>query len=146
MAARSSREATAPGAWLREGRERGLVQLAPYVMLEHNLLQLFPWANQLRTPPFCSCWPRSAGMTTLWTGRGRRAVEAWGPIERESPRFEFVETSYYDATMGPGLKKVFFAFQRPFDPGAAGRNQAGDQPLGGGICRRRAGKSRSRGR
>ena len=53
-----------------------------------------------------------------WIGRGRRAVEAWGPIALESPRFDFVETSYYDATMGPGLKKVFFAFQRPFDPGA----------------------------
>jgi hypothetical protein len=46
----------------------------------------------------------------------QRAVEAWGAIERESPRFEFVETSYYDATMGTGLKKVFFAFQRPIDP------------------------------
>lgn len=46
----------------------------------------------------------------------RRAVEAWGPIERESPRFEFVETQYYDATMGPGIKKVFFTFQRPLDP------------------------------
>jgi len=46
----------------------------------------------------------------------QRAVEAWGAIERESPRFEFIETSYYDATMGAGLKKVFFAFQRPFDP------------------------------
>jgi hypothetical protein len=46
----------------------------------------------------------------------QRAIETWGPIERESPRFEFVETGYYDATMGTGLKKVFFAFQRPFDP------------------------------
>ena len=46
----------------------------------------------------------------------QRAVEAWGPIARESARFEFTETSYYDATMGSGLKKVFFAFQRPFDP------------------------------
>jgi hypothetical protein len=46
----------------------------------------------------------------------QRAVEAWGPIERESPRFDFVETGYYDATMGPGLKKVFFTFQQPIDP------------------------------
>ena len=46
----------------------------------------------------------------------QRAVEAWGPIQRESTRFEFVETNYYDATMGTGLKKVFFAFQQPFDP------------------------------
>ena len=46
----------------------------------------------------------------------QKAVEAWGPIALESPRFDFAETHYYDATMGPGLKKVFFAFQRPFDP------------------------------
>ena len=46
----------------------------------------------------------------------QKAVEAWGPIELESPRFDFVETDYYDATMGTGLKKVFFTFQRPFDP------------------------------
>ena len=46
----------------------------------------------------------------------QRAVAAWGPILLESPRFEFVETPYYDATMGPGLKKGFFAFRRPLDP------------------------------
>lgn len=46
----------------------------------------------------------------------QKAVETWGPIERESPRFDFAETQYYDATMGPGLKKVFFTFQQPFDP------------------------------
>jgi len=46
----------------------------------------------------------------------QRAEEQWGAIELESPRFDFAETQYYDNTMGPGLKKVFFAFQRPFDP------------------------------
>jgi hypothetical protein len=46
----------------------------------------------------------------------QRAVEAWGPIALESPRFDFTETHYYDATMGQGLKKCFFAFQRPFEP------------------------------
>ncbi len=45
-----------------------------------------------------------------------RATEAWGPVALESPRFDFTETDYYDATMGTGLKKVFFVFQRPFDP------------------------------
>ena len=45
-----------------------------------------------------------------------RATEAWGPVALESPRFDFTETGYYDATMGTGLKKVFFVFQRPFDP------------------------------
>ena len=47
---------------------------------------------------------------------GRKAVETWGPIAMESRRFDFAETHYYDPTMGPGLKKVFFAFRRPFDP------------------------------
>ncbi len=46
----------------------------------------------------------------------QRAIDAWGPIELESPRFDFAETQYYDATMGPELKKTFFIFQRPFDP------------------------------
>ena len=46
----------------------------------------------------------------------RKAVEAWGPIALESRPFEFGETRYYDATMGAGLKKVFFAFRRPLDP------------------------------
>ena len=46
----------------------------------------------------------------------RRAVEAWGPLALESPRFDFAETHYYDATMGSGLKKTFFAFRRPLDP------------------------------
>jgi hypothetical protein len=46
----------------------------------------------------------------------RKALEAWGPIALESPQFDFAETHYYDATMGPGLKKGFFAFQRSFDP------------------------------
>lgn len=47
----------------------------------------------------------------------RKLVEAWRPIVAESPTFDFVETNYYDATMGPGLGKTFLAFQGPFDPG-----------------------------
>ena len=46
----------------------------------------------------------------------QKVIEHFGPVELESPRFAFTETHYYDATMGPGLKKVFFTFQRPFDP------------------------------
>jgi hypothetical protein len=45
-----------------------------------------------------------------------RAVEAWGPMALESPAFEFSETDYYQPTMGPGLRKTFFAFAQPFDP------------------------------
>lgn len=46
----------------------------------------------------------------------RRSVEAWGPMLIESPPFDFHETEYYAATMGPGLRKTFFAFERPLDP------------------------------
>jgi hypothetical protein len=46
----------------------------------------------------------------------RRAEDLWGPVQLESQKFDFSETQYYDDTMGPGLKKVFYAFLRPFDP------------------------------
>jgi hypothetical protein len=46
-----------------------------------------------------------------------RAEAAWGPLALVSEPFEFVETDYYASTMGPGLKKQFLAFERPFDPG-----------------------------
>lgn len=46
----------------------------------------------------------------------QRAIDAWGEIAAESPPFDFAETHYYDATMGPGLRKVFWVFARPFDP------------------------------
>jgi hypothetical protein len=46
----------------------------------------------------------------------QRAEAAWGPIELESPAFDFTETEYYTPTMGSGLKKGFFAFQRLFNP------------------------------
>jgi len=45
-----------------------------------------------------------------------RAVAPWGPIALESERFEFTETDYYRAEMGPDLRKCFFAFQRLIDP------------------------------
>lgn len=46
----------------------------------------------------------------------QRAVDAWGPIALESERFLFAETRYYEPTMGPGLRKVFFSFQQPVEP------------------------------
>jgi hypothetical protein len=45
-----------------------------------------------------------------------RAMDAWGPIALASEPYDFSETDYYDATMGPALKKIFWAFARPFDP------------------------------
>jgi hypothetical protein len=35
-----------------------------------------------------------------------------------SEPFDFTETDYYAATMGSGLKKQFFAFERLVDPGS----------------------------
>ena len=46
-----------------------------------------------------------------------RAIATWGPLLVQSPVFEFSQTDYYTASMGPGLLKTFFAFDRPFDPG-----------------------------
>lgn len=44
------------------------------------------------------------------------AIAQWGPIALESPRFEFTETTYYESSMGDGLKKTFFAFAKLMDP------------------------------
>jgi len=46
-----------------------------------------------------------------------RAMERWGPIALASPRFEFTATNYYEATMGSGILKCFWVFERLGDPG-----------------------------
>ena len=46
-----------------------------------------------------------------------RATESWGPAALVSPRFEFQETDYYEPTMGPGIRKGFWAFEQLIDPG-----------------------------
>src|SRR5687768_1052837 len=49
---------------------------------------------------------------------GRATTElAWGPIALASETFDHNETRYYERSMGPGLKKVFLAFERLVDPG-----------------------------
>jgi hypothetical protein len=45
-----------------------------------------------------------------------RFRETWGESCLVSPRFDFVETTFYQATMGGELKKQFFAFDRLIDP------------------------------
>jgi hypothetical protein len=45
-----------------------------------------------------------------------RVEAAWGPVALESALFDHCETSYYESTMGPELKKVFFALERLVDP------------------------------
>ncbi len=34
----------------------------------------------------------------------------------ESPVFDFDDTDYYEPAMGPRIRKVFWTFERPFDP------------------------------
>ena len=45
-----------------------------------------------------------------------QAEQAWGPIALPSELFDHHETHYYDASMGEGLKKTFWAFERLIDP------------------------------
>ncbi|MBI3463512.1 MAG: DUF4416 family protein [Planctomycetes bacterium] len=45
----------------------------------------------------------------------RRAEATWGPILLTSPPFAFTETDYYERSMGTGLTKQFFAFERLID-------------------------------
>jgi hypothetical protein len=47
-----------------------------------------------------------------------RSTERFGPIALASDPFDFTETDYYTATMGAGLKKQFWAFERLIDPSA----------------------------
>jgi hypothetical protein len=45
-----------------------------------------------------------------------RGEETWGPVALASPAFDFSQTDYYEATMGPELKKIFFLFADLCDP------------------------------
>jgi len=41
----------------------------------------------------------------------------FGPVALSSPTFDFHQTRYYEATMGPGLRKRFLAVRDLIDPG-----------------------------
>lgn len=47
---------------------------------------------------------------------GKSATEAWGPTALVSDLFDFTETAFYEKSMGPGLKKMFLAFEHLQDP------------------------------
>lgn len=46
----------------------------------------------------------------------RELERHFGPVALESPRFAFTETDYYAPTMGEGLEKQFYGFQRLIRP------------------------------
>jgi hypothetical protein len=43
-----------------------------------------------------------------------RLEEFFGPVALESQPYDFQQTAYYEATMGPGLQKKFLVFQTLF--------------------------------
>jgi hypothetical protein len=47
----------------------------------------------------------------------QRVQQVYGPVLQESEAFDFDDTQYYEPTMGSGLRKIFFALARFFDPG-----------------------------
>lgn len=46
----------------------------------------------------------------------QRAAPIWGDIALRSPVFDFNQTKFYEAVMGPNLKKQLIAFERLMDP------------------------------
>jgi hypothetical protein len=49
-----------------------------------------------------------------WSADQLEAI--FGPIALVSIPFDFVQTRYYEASMGPGLKKCFFVFEQLVQP------------------------------
>ncbi|MFH1023144.1 MAG: DUF4416 family protein [Planctomycetota bacterium] len=48
----------------------------------------------------------------------KRLTAAFGPISLRSELMDFTATAYYREEMGDGLKRIFLAFEKPFDPAA----------------------------
>jgi len=46
-----------------------------------------------------------------------QATADWGPIAAKGPIVDFVETDYYEPSMGSGLRKTLWAFDRLIEPG-----------------------------
>ena len=46
----------------------------------------------------------------------RKSELRFGPIALVSDSFEFKETQFYERTMGPGIRKEFWVFERLVDP------------------------------
>jgi hypothetical protein len=48
----------------------------------------------------------------------RRLEAGWGRADLESPAFPFDLTDYYEAEMGPGLRRRFLSFEKLIGPEA----------------------------
>jgi hypothetical protein len=48
-------------------------------------------------------------------------VERWGDVDCSCPPFPFTFTGYYDAEMGPGIRRSFVSFRRLVDPAGLAR-------------------------
>ena len=46
----------------------------------------------------------------------QQASAVWGPVALASAVFPFADTAFYEASMGPGLQKVFWAFENLVAP------------------------------
>ncbi|MCQ2604612.1 MAG: DUF4416 family protein [Spirochaetia bacterium] len=46
----------------------------------------------------------------------RQLVDQFGPIDYESPEFDFTFTDYYDPEMGENIKRYFYSFADLVDP------------------------------
>lgn len=73
--------------------------------------------GQAKSPPPCALFVAAFSsdaslLDLIW----KRLQEAWGPIADLSPAFDFVESGYYHATMGLGLKKQLALFRDRLDP------------------------------
>ena len=70
-------------------------------------------------------------------GPAASAKREFGPVAAVSDAFDFTETNYYAAEMGVGLKKQFWAFAAPIDPGRLAAIKLHDQLLGSRVRRPR---------
>jgi hypothetical protein len=57
-----------------------------------------------------------AGRDEHFSRAEERLSGLFGPVDSRSPRFPFIFTDYYEAEMGPGLKRGFVGFERLIDP------------------------------
>ena len=53
---------------------------------------------------------------TAFEWAGQWLTERWGELLCETEAFPFEQTAYYTSTMGPHLRKKFYAFREPIAP------------------------------